>query len=144
MVKVGGDNVSPKPTTTFVVAVVRPYACAVMVAVPAAMPFSLGWEFGVVEPVWKRRFWVESAATEVSLLVRLTNVMSVAGLASITWNTGLSPGATIMPEGSRISTPAFTVIEAVALPRLAALAVIVAVPGVTPVTGTGAVVVFCG
>lgn len=69
-----GTNDTPNPTRTVAVAVAKPKDVTVMIDWPAAFPLILGCEVGVVCPVLKNRFCVESERIDGSLLVSETKV----------------------------------------------------------------------
>ena len=69
-----GTNDTPNPTRTVAEAVAKPKEATVMVDWPTAFPLILGCEVGVVCPVLKNRFCVESESIEGSLLVSATKV----------------------------------------------------------------------
>jgi hypothetical protein len=85
----------------------------------------------------------DTVAIELSLLASV--IFTPPGGAAAPNATGkftLLPAATVVPAGNRMPPAAgwVTVTLAVALPTFGALAVIVADPAVTPVTGTGTLV----
>src|SRR5579872_4042125 len=72
-----------------------------------------------------------------SLLERLTKTPPAgAGCANVTWKRSCSPGISVRPDGILMSGPDVTVTVALAPVTLGADALMVAVPGPTPVTGT--------
>jgi hypothetical protein len=81
----------------------------------------------------------DTVTFEVSLLdSEMKTPPAGAGLVNVTGNEACWPGARTTPIGRRMSLTTFTVAVAFAMPG--ALAVMVAEPAATPVTGTGTLV----
>ena len=127
------------PTVTSPLADANPEAEAVTMADPAAMPFTLGGALGIKPPCGMKMFAGDTVTFEGSLLVSVMKTPPAgAGLTKVTGNGAESPGATVVLAGTMMSLRTVTLAVALAMPG--ALAVIVAEPGPTPVTGTGTLV----
>jgi hypothetical protein len=112
----------------------------VMVAEPIPAPVTCGCVAGVVAPAAMKTLAVDNVTLDVSLLARFT-VTPPVGAASdrLTLKVADCPRFMVVLAGTMTEPPdTFTV--AVALKMPLALAVIVAVPPVTPVTVTTALV----
>ena len=141
MTRLDGWKLSPDVTDTGWLADPMPEADAVMVATPKLTPVTLGVVAVVVMPCEKKIFAGDIVTFEVSLLVRFTKAPpDGAGAARVTGKFAVSPGASVTLAGKIIGAAPVTVTLAAAEVKPAALAVIVAEPGATPVTGTLAVV----
>jgi hypothetical protein len=112
----------------------------VMVADPIPAPVTCGCVAGVVAPGAMETLGV-TVTLERSLLSRVT-ITPPAGAACdrVTANVADCPSPTVVVAGTLTDSTACTVTLAVALGIPGALAVIVAEPAATPVTGTGTLV----
>jgi hypothetical protein len=131
--------VPPVVTCTSPVAGAKPLADAVTIADPALMPFTIGARLGAVTPCGMKIFSGATVTFEVSLLVSVMNTPpDGAGFAKVTEKFTCWPGATVVLAGRMIPDAAGeeTIALAVAFPKPGVIAVIVAEPAATPVTGT--------
>lgn len=135
-------------TTTCVLAPAYPAADAVIVVVPAAYPVTaIEPRAGVVIPSGMKTCCGEISATEELALARVMKTPPEGAAAPNATgkmtedpaDTDTLPGKTIPEDGVCV-----TVTPAVALPRFGALAVIVAVPAATAVSGAGALLAPAG
>jgi hypothetical protein len=100
-------------------------------------PFTVGCVVGALAPVAINTLAGVMVALELSLLLRLTvTPPEGAGVPSVTANVADWPGPTDTFVGSTIAPGLVTVAFSVAEGTNAAEAVMCAVPGATPVTGT--------
>ena len=139
MLRLAGKRLAAVPTSTNWVSPVMLNADALMLAEPAAAPVSNGCLARAVWPCGMMMFSGEMVAVDGSLLLRLTKTPpDGAARASVTGKFTCWPGATTTPVGSIMSRPEVIVTVADALPAFEAVlvAVIVAEPAATPVTGT--------
>jgi hypothetical protein len=114
----------------------------VMVADPALMPLTCAGVAGDSVPPAMKTLSV-TVTFEVSLLVSVTVTPPAgAGAGKSIASTADCPNVTVVLAGRRMAADDVMVTPAVALEILVALAVIVADPAATPVTGTATLVVF--
>lgn len=92
-----------------------------------------------MDPCGINTFVGDTVTLEVSLLVSVMKTPPAgAALVKVTGNGTVSPGATVVLAGTMMSLTTVTLAVVLAIPG--ALAVMVAEPGPTPVTGTGTLV----
>jgi hypothetical protein len=134
--------VPPEPTCTCALAGANPLADAVTVADPRLMPFTVGARLGVITPSGTKMLVGATVTVEGSLLVSDKNTPpDGAAVANVTGNDVDRPSGTITFAGRMIpDDDADTVTLALAFPKFRVLAVIVAEPAATPVTGTATLV----
>lgn len=106
-----GESAMLAPMVTTVVAELRPLDVAVIVAVPAALAFKLGWREGEVWPALKKMPVKLRLALLGSLLTRSTRSPfgEGAGLARVTLKGMLSPGFIESVAGITMSIAGVTV-----------------------------------
>jgi hypothetical protein len=118
---------------------------AVTVAVPALTPFTVVVMFGLdVMPRRIVKLGGVTANVGGLLLFKVITTSEEAAAPSVTGKLTVSPTARLTFEGRLICGITRTVILAVALPKLDAVAVIVHDPVPTAVTGTAMLVAFAG
>ena len=112
-----GESAMLVPMVTTVVAELRPLDVAVIVAVPAALAFKLGWREGEVWPALKKMPVKLRLAFAGSLLTRSTRSPfgEGAGLARVTLKGMLSPGFIESVAGIMMSIAGVTVTICVAV-----------------------------
>ena len=127
------------PTNTDSLSLFKPAADAVSVAVPKSTPVIRTGTVAVVAPSGTMSEFGDTVSCEVSLLASTTNTPpDPASFASTSGNWSVWPGRSVSPDGKTISGVEVTTTVAVALVIFGArpLAVMVALPGARPVTGT--------